>query len=665
MDVVKAEFKTPEKMRYERAHALTLEEQHNLNRQMIAENMSVAAHYASSSRPSSTSSASSGQQEPTKHLLQETRDCFGMKPSDLDRVQLNLNRQLIAESSSSGQTEPSKHMRRTDEPDYTQVSPAKMALRRHLSQEKISQQFGPSMNVGAGGDRASMASKTIGDLVNGEIERTLEISNQSIINAAINMSNVGSGMDSKTVGDLKSSATVTPSRFRPEYASVPFGNRSDRNQTDNMLAKRSERNRNDIVAELSGAVINISAQRPERVNVRVVEEMMPAQHQPFGQVQKSNYNRVSSREITESPVHLHGQSNLATLAHVAYNQKNMNQHGMPVQSRRQHVQGSTRVGDNMYKGQQGSATDLVDLGVPNAHAQAMPAQASAMNPLTIQTISPRASSQFSPVSAANLRYQPTPPSPHTPRSSSSTISQQSDHVAPVQHPAQPKYMPLPRADMKPHLESYFAEQKQQKQLSHAKIPVEEKRRNNTPLEGNFQHSISLETGTKIYIWSIWYAGLAATLQACVQARFSEERHKRSDINSQSAMQNGNITITPTAHIKTEGIHLCSHLFYFYVKVGTVRTKVIEFFCDTFAFAAPAAVSLKRSSPIVHHRVSKIRPHYPEHHLNDSLLSPESHREQLSTSSGRHSATMELMSPDINSMLPDDRSHHIRPKHDDG
>ncbi|CAG9132369.1 unnamed protein product [Plutella xylostella] len=56
------------------------------------------------------------------------------------------------------------------QPDYTQVSPAKLALRRHLSQERLS------------------APRTIGDLVNGEIERTLEISNQSIINAAVNMS---------------------------------------------------------------------------------------------------------------------------------------------------------------------------------------------------------------------------------------------------------------------------------------------------------------------------------------------------------------------------------------------------------------------------------------------------------------------------------------------
>lgn len=63
------------------------------------------------------------------------------------------------------------------QPDYTQVSPAKLALRRHLSQEKLSQHPG-----------SIMGARTIGDLVNGEIERTLEISNQSIINAAVNMS---------------------------------------------------------------------------------------------------------------------------------------------------------------------------------------------------------------------------------------------------------------------------------------------------------------------------------------------------------------------------------------------------------------------------------------------------------------------------------------------
>lgn len=58
------------------------------------------------------------------------------------------------------------------------------------------------------------------------------------------------------------------------------------------------------------------------------------------------------------------------------------------------------------------------------------------------------------------------------------------------------------------------------------------------------------------IYIVTDAGLAATLQACVVARINEdygERQKRNDINAHSAMQNGNITITPTAHIKTEGM----------------------------------------------------------------------------------------------------------------
>lgn len=61
-------------------------------------------------------------------------------------------------------------------PDYTQVSPAKVALRRHLSQEKAASQ---SPNF--------IGTRTIGDLVSGEIERTLEISNKSIINTVVPM----------------------------------------------------------------------------------------------------------------------------------------------------------------------------------------------------------------------------------------------------------------------------------------------------------------------------------------------------------------------------------------------------------------------------------------------------------------------------------------------
>lgn len=79
----------------------------------------------------------------------------------------NINRHVSPAPSPSALSRPHSS---ANVPDYTQVSPAKMALRRHLSQEKLA------------------TPKTIGDLVNGEIERTLEISHQSIINAAVNMS---------------------------------------------------------------------------------------------------------------------------------------------------------------------------------------------------------------------------------------------------------------------------------------------------------------------------------------------------------------------------------------------------------------------------------------------------------------------------------------------
>ncbi|XP_044766335.1 histone-lysine N-methyltransferase, H3 lysine-79 specific isoform X2 [Coccinella septempunctata] len=72
-----------------------------------------------------------------------------------------------------------------EQPDYTQVSPAKLALRRHLSQEKLQAQHQSFVQPDG-----IMATRTIGDLMSGEIERTLEISNQSIINAAVDMSDI-------------------------------------------------------------------------------------------------------------------------------------------------------------------------------------------------------------------------------------------------------------------------------------------------------------------------------------------------------------------------------------------------------------------------------------------------------------------------------------------
>lgn len=77
-----------------------------------------------------------------------------------------------------------------------------MALRRHLSQERLSSSHLTSSdrstieprqsanydNRLVAGGSGLLGTRTIGDLVSGEIERTLEISNQSIINATVDMS---------------------------------------------------------------------------------------------------------------------------------------------------------------------------------------------------------------------------------------------------------------------------------------------------------------------------------------------------------------------------------------------------------------------------------------------------------------------------------------------
>lgn len=75
-------------------------------------------------------------------------------------------------NSSSNKSQTQRSSSSLSQPDYTQVSPAKLALRRHLSQEKLSQ-HGPQLM------------KTIGDFITSEIEKTLEITPQSIINAVI------------------------------------------------------------------------------------------------------------------------------------------------------------------------------------------------------------------------------------------------------------------------------------------------------------------------------------------------------------------------------------------------------------------------------------------------------------------------------------------------
>lgn len=84
-------------------------------------------------------------------------------------------------NSSSNKSQTQRSSSSLSQPDYTQVSPAKLALRRHLSQEKLSQH--PSMGPTTMGSQ--LMTKTIGDFINSEIEKTLEITPQSIINAVI------------------------------------------------------------------------------------------------------------------------------------------------------------------------------------------------------------------------------------------------------------------------------------------------------------------------------------------------------------------------------------------------------------------------------------------------------------------------------------------------
>ncbi len=62
------------------------------------------------------------------------------------------------------------HHVQPSQPDYTQFSPAKLALRRHLSQERL---YAPSKQHQSPSESYV---RTIGDLVTGEIERSLEIS---------------------------------------------------------------------------------------------------------------------------------------------------------------------------------------------------------------------------------------------------------------------------------------------------------------------------------------------------------------------------------------------------------------------------------------------------------------------------------------------------------
>ncbi|XP_012214481.1 histone-lysine N-methyltransferase, H3 lysine-79 specific [Linepithema humile] len=149
--------------------------------------------------------ASSRTQEPPRVANFEDR-LKSIITSVLNEDQQNRNKQQQMQLQLQNQSESERKRiplpQNVSTPDYTQVSPAKLALRRHLSQERLSSSHLTSSDRSAVDSRQSLShdnrlvasgsgllgTRTIGDLVSGEIERTLEISNQSIINAAVDIS---------------------------------------------------------------------------------------------------------------------------------------------------------------------------------------------------------------------------------------------------------------------------------------------------------------------------------------------------------------------------------------------------------------------------------------------------------------------------------------------
>lgn len=110
----------------------------------------------------------------------KTPDNVRYERQDMGRSSFgSIENEYINSGGSSGSNKSQQRSSSSlSQPDYTQVSPAKLALRRHLSQEKLSQH--PGM-----GPQLTTTTKTIGDFISAEIEKTLEITPQSIINAVI------------------------------------------------------------------------------------------------------------------------------------------------------------------------------------------------------------------------------------------------------------------------------------------------------------------------------------------------------------------------------------------------------------------------------------------------------------------------------------------------
>ncbi|XP_055601875.1 histone-lysine N-methyltransferase, H3 lysine-79 specific isoform X2 [Uranotaenia lowii] len=442
----------------------------------------------------------------------------------------------------------------SSQPDYTQVSPAKMALRRHLSQEKLTHPMPPSNST----------VKTIGDLVNGEIERTLEISNQSIINAAVNMS------------------------------AGPPGH----------------------------TVINTNVQRPERVSVRLLEEAALAASAQAAAAAAYNQPTPNSK----SPVHLHGQSSLATLAQVAtYNHKK-----------------STSAS--------AAASTVISPRVPHPPIESRGGHA----PPT-QQYQPGTAHQSAAVYQRSRNDK-------TPYASTSERPPMNEST---------QYMALPRADMKPYLESYFIdEHKRQQQIGsrqeHTMAPqhatghhgprsqsstsssgphsmAAEMHHRNHPMEAHSrrepmanQQQHLIDDRMERMNGSPPLEGLAASLRARVIATLNskeeiDERHRRSEISSVMHGvhgQGGNsnaMHLAQTPHVKSDKY----------------------------------SSSLKRTSPIIENPPRPAKMLYTD--CSDTMLNPPDMLHAGSRSSGpgpQPRGMGPLMSPEINSLSADDRQHHL-------
>ncbi|CAB3364886.1 Hypothetical predicted protein [Cloeon dipterum] len=118
------------------------------------------------------------------------------------------------------------------QPDYTQLSPAKVALRRHLSQERLAQQH-PSMQMHhpqqPPSHQANQRYSSIADLMNNEIERTLgavpperhqpserttyEIKQQNLIDAVVERTTTSSTPNASNNDILKMDTTKMRSKI--------------------------------------------------------------------------------------------------------------------------------------------------------------------------------------------------------------------------------------------------------------------------------------------------------------------------------------------------------------------------------------------------------------------------------------------------------------------